>query len=212
MFGIEHFFVFISAGLLLNISPGPDMIYVATRSSTQGKMAGIVSSLGIATGSLFHIIGAAIGLSAIIFYSSVAFQLIKWIGAGYLVYLGIKAILNAYKNVNTQNDALINKTKSLTEIYKKGILVNLLNPKVALFFMAFLPQFVDPASSYFTAGIILLGLLFNICGTAILIIVAYFFSKLGEWLTGRPLFHKVKSWVSGTVYILLGIGIATSEK
>lgn len=175
-------------------------------------MAGIVSSLGIATGSLIHIIGAAVGLSALIFYSSVAFEIIKWIGAGYLVYLGIKAILDAYKNENTQNEALIDKTKNLAEIYKKGILVNLLNPKVALFFMAFLPQFVDPASSYFTAGIILLGLIFNICGTVILIIVAYFFSKLGKWLTGKPLFHKVKSWVSGTVYILLGIGIATSEK
>lgn len=212
MFGIEHFFIFLTAGLLLNISPGPDMIYVATRSSTQGKMAGIISSLGIGTGALIHITAAAVGLSALIFYSTVAFQVIKWIGASYLVYLGIKAILGANNNNNRKDEPLVDKTKSLSEIYKKGILVNLLNPKVALFFLAFLPQFVDPTSSYFTAGIISLGLIFSICGTLVLIIVAFFFSKLGQWLTGKPLFHKVKSWVSGTIYILLGIGIAASEK
>lgn len=212
MFGIDHFIAFLSAGLLLNISPGPDMIYVATRSSTQGKMAGIVSSLGIATGSLVHILGAAVGLSAIIFYSTIAFQTIKWVGASYLVYLGAKAILKANNNGNDQKNTTTYSTTGLAKIYKKGILVNLLNPKVALFFLAFLPQFVDPKTSYFAVSVILLGLIFNFCGTVINIFVALFFAKLRTMLIGNPMFEKVKSWFTGVIYILLGIGIATSEK
>jgi len=211
MFGIHHFFVFLSGGLLLNISPGPDMIYVATRSSSQGKMAGIISSLGIGTGALIHITAAAIGLSAIIFYSSVAFQTIKWLGAGYLIYLGIKSILNANAKDNLQT-ASANNHETHLSVYRKGILVDLLNPKVALFFRAFLPQFTNPSSPYFTINIILLGLIFDCCATIINITVAYFFAGLGQLLDGNARFHKIKSWFSGVVYILLGLGIAASKK
>jgi threonine/homoserine/homoserine lactone efflux protein len=211
MFGIHHFFVFLSAGLLLNITPGPDMIYVATRSSSQGKMAGIVSSLGIGTGALIHIIAAAVGLSAIIFYSSITFEIVKWLGASYLIYLGIKSIFNA----NVKNESHITfafKNESHLAIYKNAIFVDLLNPKVALFFFAFLPQFANPASPHFTLNIILLGLIFDTCGTIINILVAHFFAGLGKWLNGKAGFHKIKSWFSGSIYILLGIGIAASKK
>lgn len=210
--GIDHFFVFLTAGLLLNISPGPDMLYVATRSSTQGRMAGIVSSLGIGTGSLVHVTAAALGLSALIFYSTLAFDVIKWVGAGYLVFLGLKAIRSAHTGETNENDNLDHPPLSLPAIYRKGIWINLLNPKVALFFMAFLPQFVDPDSSHFALNIILLGLIFNVCGTSVNIIVAFFFARLGRWLARHRLFHKVKAWLSGTVYILLGIGIAISRR
>lgn len=210
--GIDHFFVFLTAGLLLNISPGPDMLYVATRSSTQGRMAGIVSSLGIGTGSLVHVTAAALGLSALIFYSTLAFDVIKWVGAGYLVFLGLKAIRSAQTGETNENDNLDHPPLSLPAIYRKGIWINLLNPKVALFFMAFLPQFVDPDSSHFALNIILLGLIFNVCGTSVNIIVAFFFARLGRWLARHRLFHKVKAWLSGTVYILLGIGIAISRR
>ena len=212
MLEIDHFLVFLSAGLLLNISPGPDMIYVATRSSTQGKMAGIVSSLGIGTGALLHVMAAAVGLSAIIFYSTMAFQVVKWVGAIYLIYLGIKSVLNARKGARNQDNPLKQQREPLSSIYRKGIFVNLLNPKVAVFFMAFLPQFVDPSSSYFTINVILLGLIFDLSGTLINIVVAYCFASLGNWLKDKPMFHTLKSWVSGIIYILLGIGIAASNK
>lgn len=187
------------------------MIYVATRSSSQGKKAGIVSALGIGTGSLLHITAAAIGLSAIIFYSSVTFEVIKWIGAGYLIYLGIRSIMtaNTSEALNAQS---VTRYDALSDIYKKGVLVNLLNPKVALFFMAFLPQFVNPASPYFVVNIILLGLIFDFGGTLVNIIVAHFFAHLGEWLNEKTMFHKIKSWFSGGIYILLGIGLAASKK
>jgi len=212
MFDIEHFIVFLSAGLLLNISPGPDMIYVATQSSTQGRLAGIISSLGIGTGSLLHIIAAAIGLSALIFYSSIAYEIVKWVGAIYLIYLGIKSIKNADRKIDFQTNTLNRDEEKLLTVFRKGILVNVLNPQVALFFLAFLPQFVNPNAPYFTINIIFLGLIFNICGTLINIIVAYFFAAIGDWLKGKTMFQKFKSWLSGTVYIILGIGIAASEK
>jgi threonine/homoserine/homoserine lactone efflux protein len=212
MFEIEHFIVFLSAGLLLNISPGPDMIYVATQSSTQGRLAGIISSLGIGTGSLLHIIATAIGLSALIFYSSIAYEIVKWVGAIYLIYLGIKSIKNADRKIDFQTNTLNRDEEKLLTVFRKGILVNVLNPQVALFFLAFLPQFVNPNAPYFTINIILLGLIFNICGTLINIIVAYFFAAIGDWLKGKTMLQKFKSWLSGTVYIILGIGIAASEK
>ena len=211
MLGIHHFWVFLSAGLLLNITPGPDMIYVATRSSGQGKMAGIASSFGIGTGALIHIMAAAIGLSALIFYSSVAFEFVKWVGASYLIYLGIKSILDA-NSKNESSVTALSKNESLFSIYKKGIFVDLLNPKVALFFLAFLPQFANPTSPYFAINIIMLGLIFDCCGTIINILVAHFFAGLGRWLDKKTMFHKAKSWFSGCIYIILGIGIASSKK
>ncbi|MCF7804185.1 MAG: LysE family translocator [Candidatus Marinimicrobia bacterium] len=212
MIEIHHFFVFLSAGLLLNITPGPDMTYVATRSSTQGKMAGLVSSLGVGTGALFHISAAAVGVSAIIFYSSIGFQVVKWAGALYLIYLGLQAILDSRRNNDPAGSPAFSGPDNLLAIYRKGILVNLLNPKVALFFMAFLPQFVDPGAQYFPFNIILLGLIFTACGTVVNIIVAYFFGALGEWISGSSWFHIVKSWFSGLVYFLLGLGLAVTKK
>ena len=186
------------------------MIYVATRSSSQGKMAGVVSSLGIGTGALIHIMAAAIGLSAIIFYSSVAFEMVKWLGAAYLIYLGIKSILSANAEDNIQKAS--DNHETLMSVYRKGILVDLLNPKVALFFLAFLPQFTNPTSPYFTVNIILLGLIFDCCATIINMTVAHFFAGLGRLLDGNTRFHKLKSWFSGIVYIILGLGIAASKK
>lgn len=215
MFGIENFWIFVSAGLLLNITPGPDMLYVATRSSAQGKWAGIVSSLGIGTGAFVHMSAAAAGLSAILLYSSVAFQVLKWLGAGYLIFLGVQAFLDGRRE--TQEAVESNSgnriyEKGLMSIYRKGILVNLLNPKVALFFLAFLPQFVDPESAYYTLQIFFLGIVFDITGTTVNIVVALFLGFLGDWILSKPKFNVWKARVSGLIYMVLGIGIALSDR
>jgi len=212
MFGIENFWVFVSAGVMLNLTPGPDMLYVATRSSTQGKLAGIVSSLGIGTGTLFHMTAVAAGVSAILVYSSLAFQVIKWIGAGYLIYLGVQAFISSTR----ANDWSVSENgsagKSLLSVYRKGILVNLLNPKVALFFLAFLPQFVNPGSTFYALQILFLGIVFDITGTTVNILVALFLGYLGEWILANPSFNVWKARFSGTIYTILGIGVALSER
>lgn len=208
MLSFEDIILFTSAGLLLNITPGPDMVYTATRSATQGRNAGIVSALGIGTGTIFHIFAAAFGLSAILMYSSAAYEIIKWIGAVYLVYLGIKTILT--RNDQIKTDGL--KKDSLKKIYTQGVLTNILNPKVALFFLAFLPQFVDASSGNVTFQILLLGFIFDTTGTIINSIVAVFFSKLGGLINQSPKIKRVQSWFTGSVFIGLGITLALSKK
>jgi threonine/homoserine/homoserine lactone efflux protein len=138
---IHNFWLFALAGLLLNLTPGNDMLYVASRSAGQGVRAGIISSLGIMTGCLVHLTFAAAGLSAILASSATAFSIIKYAGACYLVYLGIKAILS--KKAAGLERAEKTVAASGRRIFWQGVLTNVLNPKVALFFLAFLPQFID---------------------------------------------------------------------
>ena len=208
MLSVENILLFASAGILLNLTPGPDMIYTATRSASQGRNAGIVSALGIGTGTIFHILAAAFGLSAILMYSATAYEFIKWIGAAYLVYLGIKSILDRNKNFDSQNII----KDSLKKIYTQGVVTNVLNPKVALFFLAFLPQFIDVSSGNVTLQILLLGFIFNTTGTIINSLVAVFFGKIGGLLNRSPKIKKIQSWFTGTVYIGLGVSLALSKK
>ncbi|OGU33235.1 MAG: hypothetical protein A2068_04215 [Ignavibacteria bacterium GWB2_35_6b] len=208
MISIENIILFTSTGLLLNITPGPDMIYTATRSATQGRNAGIVSALGIGTGTIFHILAAAFGLSAILMYSSTAYEIIKWVGAAYLVYLGIKTILERNKELNPQNV----KKDSLQKIYSQGVITNVLNPKVALFFLAFLPQFVDTSSGSVPLQILFLGFIFDTTGTIVNVLVAVFFGKLGGLLNRSPKIKRIQSWFTGTVFIGLGVTLALSKK
>src|SRR5690349_20652289 len=137
---MENFWVFALTALLLNLTPGNDMLYVAARSTSQGSKAGILSSLGIMAGCMVHIVGAMVGLSAIITRSAVAFDIIKYSGAGYLIYLGMRALINKKRSlkINTSIKKLSHK-----KVFWQGALTNVLNPKVALFFLAFLPQFIN---------------------------------------------------------------------
>ena len=143
MTGIIHFETFLLSGILLNLTPGNDTIFILTKSIGQGKKAGIISALGIATGSVVHTTLAAFGLSLIIAKSLVLFSIIKYAGAAYLVYLGFKMLTDKYGLSDT--DVLIHKSVNYQKIYREAIFTNILNPKVALFFIAFLPQFIDPA-------------------------------------------------------------------
>lgn len=209
MITVNDFLIFALASLVLNITPGNDMLYVATRSTSQGVKAGIVSALGIAGGCIVHLLAAVIGLSAIIANSALAFDIIKYAGAAYLVYLGVKSI------VSRQNKFSINNKiakKSLPGLFWQGVLTNVLNPKVALFFLAFLPQFIHPERGNTSSQILLLGLWFNFSGTVVNCIVALLFGKLGNWLADKQGFIKWQNKITGLLLIGLGIKVALSSR
>jgi len=209
MISVNDFLIFALASLVLNITPGNDMLYVATRSTSQGIKAGIVSALGVTGGCIVHLLAAVIGLSAIIANSAVAFDIIKYVGAAYLVYLGIRSILSR------QNKFSINEKierKSLSKLFWQGVLTNVLNPKVALFFLAFLPQFIHPEKGNASLQILLLGLWFNFSGTVVNCIVALLFGKLGNWLADKQAFIKWQNKVTGLLLIGLGIKVALSSR
>ena len=205
----NDFLIFAFASLMLNITPGNDMLYVATRSTSQGIKAGIVSALGIAGGCIVHLLAAVIGLSAIIANSAIAFDIIKYSGAAYLVYLGIKAF------ISQQNNFRINEKiekKSLSKLFWQGTVTNVLNPKVALFFLAFLPQFVHPEKGNTAMQISLLGLWFNFSGTIVNIVVAMLFGKLGNWLADKQAFISWQNKFTGLLLVGSGIKVALSSR
>jgi threonine/homoserine/homoserine lactone efflux protein len=157
MFDIQNVALFMTASILLNVIPGPDAIYIVSRSIAYGRRTGVLSSLGICTGALVHTIAAALGLSAILATSATAFTVIKVIGAGYLIFLGIKTFFDR-SNVLAL-DQPTERSVSAWTIFRQGILVDVLNPKVAIFFLAFLPQFIAPSSDAKAATFIFLGLI-----------------------------------------------------
>jgi len=208
MFELSELLLFATAGLLLNITPGPDMIYCATRSVGQGKAAGVVSALGVGAGALLHMTMAALGLSAVLMYSATAFQIVKLAGAVYLVYLGVRMILNG-RNTGTLKKL---PDSGLWRIFRQGAVTNILNPKVALFFLSFLPQFAHPEKGSVALQIIVLGLIFNFTGTTVNVIVGLLFGYIGGWLEGKPAFWKAQRWVSGSVIAALGTSLALSDR
>jgi threonine/homoserine/homoserine lactone efflux protein len=209
MISLDNFLLFAFASLVLNITPGNDMLYVATRSASQGVKAGIISALGIAGGCFVHLLAAVIGLSAIIANSAIAFNIIKYIGAAYLVYLGIRSLMSKQNKFNL-NDKI--EKKSLSKLFWQGVFTNVLNPKVALFFLAFLPQFIQPEKGNTALQILLLGLWFNFSGTIVNIIVALFFGKLGNWLADKQAFIKWQNKITGLLLVGLGIKVALSSR
>src|SRR4026209_2805413 len=209
MITVNDFLFFAFASLMLNITPGNDMLYVATRSTSQGVKAGVVSALGIAGGCIVHLIAAGIGLSAIIANSAIAFNIIKYVGAAYLIYLGVKAFLSKQNNFTIDKKI---EQKSLSKIFWQGVFTNVLNPKVALFFLAFLPQFIHPGKGNTALQILLLGLWFNFSGTIVNIIVAMLFGKLGNWLADKQAFIKWQNKITGLLLVGLGIKVALSSR
>jgi threonine/homoserine/homoserine lactone efflux protein len=206
---IENFWVFALTALLLNLTPGNDMLYVAARSTSQGSKAGIVSSLGIMAGCMVHIVAAMFGLSAIIAKSAIAFDIIKYIGAAYLIYLGVRGIISKRKKL--QIDTTIQR-RSLKNIFWQGVLTNMLNPKVALFFLAFLPQFINVHEEKTSMQILFLGTWFNVGGTLVNIIVSLLFGKIGKWLSNSSTFIHWQERITGTILIALGIKVALSSR
>lgn len=196
--------LFAGASLALLIMPGPAVLYVATRGATQGHRAGIVSVLGVGTGSLVHVLAAAVGLSAILVASSSAYTAVKLAGAVYLVYLGIQAIRTARASGSSSSTPASNP-RSMRQLYLNGVTLNILNPKLAVFFLAFLPQFVDPSSGSGTAQILALGALFVALGLITDAAYAVSAGSVGNRLFRDPRISKRLDYVAGTIYLALGL-------
>jgi threonine/homoserine/homoserine lactone efflux protein len=206
---LHNFWLFALAGFLLNITPGNDMLYVATRSTSQGIKAGIISALGIMAGCLVHITAAVVGLSALIAESALAFNIIKYLGAAYLIYLGLRSLFNKKTSAFQVNKV---EQQPLRKLFWQGALTNALNPKVALFFLAFLPPFITTGTGNAHWQILFLGSWFAVSGTLVNILVAVLFGKLGNWLSRSPRFIQVQEKVTGLILIGLGIKVALSSK
>ncbi|HSL47153.1 MAG TPA: LysE family translocator [Anaerolineales bacterium] len=202
------FALFIGVSWALIISPGPDMIYVITRGMTHGRKAGVLSAIGVVCGILVHTTAAALGLTLILQTSAFAFLFVKLIGAAYLLYLGVKAWRD--KSTFTLR-ASPSKAKS-SALFWQGVLSNVLNPKIAIFFLAFLPQFVDRSSSHITMQMIFLGLTFAGFGLCFLLVVGYSSGSIGTWLTDRPRYAQFFQRLAGGILIALGIRLALTEK
>lgn len=207
---MHNFLMFALASLMLNITPGNDMLYVASRSTGQGIKAGIISSFGIMVGCMVHILAAVVGISAVIARSATAFDIIKYVGAAYLVYLGLRSLLSRKKSSFQLSEQP--KQLSYRGIFLQGVVTNVLNPKVALFFLAFLPQFIDLKMENPQWVILILGLWFDFSGTVVNILVSIAFGKMGNWLGKSPRFIKIQERLTGVLLIALGIKVALSSK
>jgi threonine/homoserine/homoserine lactone efflux protein len=206
---LQNFLLFALASFILNITPGADMLYVATRSTGQGIKAGVISSLGVMVGCIAHATAAVVGLSAIIASSATAFTIIKYAGAAYLIYLGIRSFLSKDNSFSiAENSEKLPDRK----IFMQGAITNVLNPKVALFFLAFLPQFVDPKSDSPALTILLLGIWFTISGTIVNIAIAIIFGKMGNWLANKEWFVRWQNKITGVLLFALGLKIALTKK
>lgn len=207
--GIHDFWIFAFTGLMLNLTPGNDMLFVATRSTSNGPKAGVISALGIAAGCFVHILAAVVGLSAIISSSATAFNVIKYLGVGYLVYLGVRALISSKATLLTNDAREI--ACSYSKIFWQGVLTNVLNPKVAIFFLAFLPQFLNVNHGIAHWQILFLGSWFNLSGAVVNILVALLFGRVGRWLNARPGFVIRQQRITGLVLVGLGVKLAMAK-
>lgn len=208
--GIINFETFLIAGILLNLTPGNDTVFILSRSIAQGKQAGIMSVLGIATGSIIHTSLAAFGLSVIIAKSIVAFNIIKYAGAAYLVYIGYKMLMDRSQ---LHTDAIaMEKKVNLKKVYLDGVITNVLNPKVALFFISFLLQFIDTGSKNTVFPFLLLGITFTITGTIWCLVLTGFASAISLKLKNNRKLSWYINKACGTVLIGLGIKVALTGK
>ena len=204
MLDFSNLYFFIGATLALLLVPGPAVLYITARSANQGRIAGLVSVLAIETANFIQAVAAALGLSAILISSALAFDIVKYLGAAYLVYLGVRKLLAP--DTGAENEEV--KPESLSRVYWQGFFVNILNPKTALFFFAFLPQFVNPERGNVTGQTLLLGAIF--VGFALItdIMYALLASSLAGRLRGNRNFQKGQRYFAGLVYI--GLGVATA--
>ena len=208
MLGIHDYWLFVATGVLLNLTPGQDTFYILGRSIGQGVRAGVASALGITVGSFVHTAMAAVGLSAILATSASAFNAVKWIGAAYLVYLGIRMLTTR----STVDGRAVGGSASALVAFRDGVLTNVLNPKVALFFLALMPQFIDPGSRAKVLAFIALGLTFITTGTIWCLILAISAGKLRAFFIRHPRGMDVVSRTAGGVFVALGLRLAVSRQ
>lgn len=202
------FILFVGVAWALILAPGPDMLYVITRGVTQGRRAGMLSAVGVICGILVHTTAAAFGLTLILQTSALAFLIVKTLGGIYLIYLGVKA----WRDKSTFSIQTSASRLSLQRVFWQGVLSNVLNPKIAIFFLAFLPQFVDRGSGNVPLQMIFLGLTFACFGLCFLLVIGYSSGKIGSLLTRRPHYGQFLQRLAGGILIGLGIRLALTER
>lgn len=207
-FELETFLAFALASMLLSISPGPSNLYIMARTINSGQVAGFCAASGMAVGSLIFVLMTAMGLAAVFSYSPIAYTLLKLFGAGYLIYLGFQTLRQAR---NTQINKKKLKPLTNARVFRQSIIVELTNPKTALFFIAFLPQFVSPDAGPVILQLILLGGVYTIIAFSSDILVASMSNQLGKWLSTNPGFSRIQDMISGSILLGLGSYIAIDE-
>ena len=215
--GVQHLPLFIGAGLLLNITPGPDVFYILANSLRAGARAGMVAALGITAGVFVHIFAAAVGISALVNTSATAFTVLKWLGAAYLVWVGLQMLLARKEAVApdliaaSARVAVAGGQKGLKRVFLQGFWTNALNPKVALFFLAFLPQFITPGAAHPTLAFVLLGLLFNVNALWVNIGWALLAAAVAQRVSAvQQHLHRLER-VAGALFVGFGLKLAFSD-
>jgi threonine/homoserine/homoserine lactone efflux protein len=206
MFGIENYTGFIIAAIILNLTPGVDTLYILTRSVAQGRRAGLVSVAGIMTGCVIHVLCAAFGLSLILSTSATAFTLVKWAGAFYLVFLGVKTLLDKQTAFENADNKWV--PRNLIKIYRQGVITNVLNPKVALFFLSFLPQFINPQAVQGPLPFLVLGSTFLVTSSVWFMVLTGTAALITHTLRTNRRVGLFLQKLSGTIFIGFGLKLA----
>ena len=212
---IHHFALFLLSGLLLNMTPGADMLFILSRSAGQGVRAGAMAALGVGAGCLVHVTAAAVGLSALIAASDLAFSVVKWLGAAYLVWLGLGLLRSKPQTQGRQGTVAAPAAAPLSAVFWQGVLTNVLNPKIVLFFLAFLPQFVGPSTHGQGWAFLLLGVVFTVNGTLFNLGVAWVAARARGHMAGVGRMQRLAWWVrrlTGVVFIGLGLRLALASR
>jgi threonine/homoserine/homoserine lactone efflux protein len=210
MLGIHHYWLFIATAIVLVLTPGQDTFFILGRSLAGGRGAGVAAALGITAGSIGHTLLAALGLSALLATSPYAFMAVKFAGAAYLIYIGVRAFLS--RATGLPGEGARNGADGWGPAFRQGVITNLLNPKVALFFLALMPQFIEAASSTKVAAFLVLGLTFIALGVVWCMTLAVAAATLRETLLRRPSMASMLDKVAGTMFIGLGLRLATARQ
>ncbi len=207
-FPIETLLLFMAAALALNLTPGPDMLFCLGSGAHRGPKAGVAASLGVAAGAMVHTAAAAFGLAGLLMASPLLFEIVRWTGAAYLVWLA----WNTYRAAPPVADGTAVTQNDITRIFLRGAVTNILNPKVAIFFLAFLPQFIDPARGSVVVQALVLGTMMNISGTIVNGLVGAGAGGLGRTLARNPAAARVLNYASGTVFLGLAVRLGLMSR
>ena len=199
---------FLGASILLTVAPGPDNLSVVTQGVSRGRRAAVVTAWGMCSGISIHTIAAALGISAVFYSSAVAFTVVKYAGAAYLLFLAWRALRERAATLGDPGA----EPRGAFVLFKRGFIMNLLNPKVALFFLAFLPQFVSPQSDRVALEIVFLGLLFMVQGVVIFTLIALLSGYVGDYLTRKPKVSRLFAWLSAGIFASLGFRLALAQR
>lgn len=208
MIPVDTAFVFVLASVALAFAPGPDNIFVLTQSALHGRSAGLLVTLGLCTGVVAHTMAVALGVAVLFATSAVLFNGLKIVGALYLLYLAWGAFRAGASDFSARRSASLNTR----ELYFRGVIMNITNPKVAIFFLAFLPQFADPSRGALSFQLLMLGAVFILVTLVVFGLIAWFAGYLGEWLQRSPKVQRSMQWAAGTVFVGLALRLATVQR